>query len=172
MLRPTGSAASATANGCPDALFDEEAEGYQTHGEWGKYGGFKGTVSRINNDGENTEIYMIAGVLEPCPFDADPVMVADYKKTGIPLLANGKNDWYTFVSRWRTRQSNNLVEKLTSSADSPELKGALFSEYEVQGTSIFFGEWNETRKINTRECIPPYLDTVGPLRFLFHYGPW
>ena len=53
MLRPTGSAASATANGCPDALFDEEAEGYQTHGEWGKYGGFKGTVSRINNDGEN-----------------------------------------------------------------------------------------------------------------------
>jgi hypothetical protein len=128
-------------------------------------------VSRINNDGENTEIYMIAGVLDPCPFDADPVMVADYKKTGIPLLANGKNDWYTFVSRWRTRQSNNLVKKLTSSANSPELKGALFSEYEIQGTSIFFGEWNETRKINTREFIPPYLDTVGPLGFLFHFGP-
>jgi hypothetical protein len=50
VLRPTGSAASATANGCPDSLFDEEADGYQTHGEWKKYGGFKGTVSRINND--------------------------------------------------------------------------------------------------------------------------
>ena len=99
--------------------------------------------------GENSEIYMIAGLLDPCPFESDPRMLEDYKKTGIPLLANGKNDWYSFVSRWRTRLSNNLVKKLTASAKSPELKGALFSEYEVQGTSIFFGEWNETRYINT-----------------------
>ena len=186
VLRPTISAASATANGCPDSLFDDEAavrghyhsancalnlpdrtvflhcfptlfgrvQGYQTGGAWKKLGGFKGTVSRINNDGENTEIYMIAATLKPCPFDSDPSMVTDYAKSGIPEQG-GKPDWYSFVSRWRTRFSNNLVKKLTDSAESPELKGALFSEYEIQGTSIFFGEWNETRKINTPVRLHP-----------------
>jgi len=38
---------------------------------------------------------------------------------------------------------------LTADEKSPELRGAHFSEYQVQGTDIFFGNWNETRVINT-----------------------
>jgi hypothetical protein len=150
VLRPT-TAAGARKNGCDDELFYEEWKGYQTHGLAQKVGGWKGTVNRINNDGENTEIYMIAGDLDPCPFDSDPKMLADYARSDPPIhyLANGKPNWLSFVSRWRARHSNQLVQKITSDPHSPELKNALFSEYEIQGTSLFFGEWNETRKINT-----------------------
>jgi len=97
-------------------------------------------------------------------------MLDDYKRSdpAIPLLANGKPDWLSFVSRWRVRHSNQLVEKLTSDAESPELKGASFSEYEIQGTSLFFGEWNETRKINTP------VTTGGKQRYYSSgdYYPW
>jgi hypothetical protein len=150
VLRPT-TAAGATKNGCEDAIFFEEWQGYRTHGQMQKVGGWKGKVSRINNDGENSEIYMIAATLEPCPFDSDPTMLDDYKRSdpAIPPLGNGKPDWLSFVSRWRARHSNQLVEKLTSDKESPELDAAAFSEYEIQGTSLFFGEWNETRKVNT-----------------------
>lgn len=75
VLRPT-TAAGATKNDCGDELFFEEWKSYQTHGLAQKVGGWKGKVDRINNDGENTEIYMIAGDLEPCPYESDPVRIA------------------------------------------------------------------------------------------------
>ena len=32
---------------------------------------------------------------------------------------------------------------------SPEFRGTAFSEYEIQGTNLFMGDWNETKVINT-----------------------
>lgn len=95
-----------------------------------RYGNYKGTVSRINNDGEYDVIYMCAasnGV-----YEADPAVVADYKASGIPDLPSGEHDWPTFASRWRARFSTKFSDALTNDPESPELKDALFSEYQVQ----------------------------------------
>ena len=152
VLRPTTPAA-ATANNCPDTIFSAEWEYYATMGRFRK-AGFSGTVSRINNDGEYNVIYMHAATtFDPatnsCVYDKDPKMLADYKTSGIPPKADGSPDWYTFVSRWRARFSTQFSKALTSDPNSPELKGALFTEYQIQGTNLFMGAWNETRVINT-----------------------
>jgi hypothetical protein len=152
MLRPT-TAAGAARNRCPDSLFSDEWKGYRTGGRFRK-AGFSGQVARINNDGEYNIIYeLAANTFDPvtgrCAYDQDPQMLVDYKTSGIATLPNGRPDWYTFVSRWRARFAKLFYGPLLNDADSPELKGAQFTEYQVQGTSTWFGVWNETRGINT-----------------------
>lgn len=151
ILRPT-TAQGATANSCPDELFSHEWMAFQTHGKY-KAAGLERPVDRINNDGEYNVIYMhAANVFDDtgkCAYDKDPSMLADYKTANISNLANGKPNWYAFVSRWRARFSNEFVQPLTDDPLSPEFKGTSYTEYQIQGTNLFMGDWNETKVINT-----------------------
>jgi hypothetical protein len=130
VLRPTSPSGGA-AHGCPDSLFNIDSTVYRTGANYKKYGGLKGTVSRINNDGEYNVIYMCAASLGV--FGADPVVLADYKTSKIVPLPSGDPDWPAFTSQWRARFSNQFSTALTSDPQSPEFKGALFSEYQVRG---------------------------------------
>ena len=152
VLRPT-TAAGAETNSCPDTIFSAEWRAFRTHGHY-KAAGLPRPIDRINNDGEYNVGYMNAATtIDPatgtCAFDRDPQVVADYKNSGIAALANGRPDWYSFVSRWRARFSTQFSDAITNDPLSPEYRNASFTEYQVEGTDLFYGEWNETRQINT-----------------------
>ena len=135
-----------------DELFSHEWMAFQTHGRF-KEAGLARPIDRINNDGEYNVIYMhAANVFDDqglCAYDKDPALLADYKTANITNLPNGKPNWYAFVSRWRARFSNEFVKPLTDDPLSPEFKGAAYTEYQIQGTNLFMGDWNETKAINT-----------------------
>lgn len=65
-------------------------------------------------------------------YDKDPAMLADYATANITDKPNGKPDWYAFVSRWRARFATQLYAALLADPMSPELKGAQFTEYQIQ----------------------------------------
>lgn len=69
--------------------------------------------------------------------DKDPVLLADYATSGLANLPNGRPDWYSFVSRWRARFATLFSTALSGDEQSPEFKGAQFTEYQIQGTSLF-----------------------------------
>jgi hypothetical protein len=152
VLRPT-TASRADSNRCPDHLFSDEWRQYSTKGAY-KAAGLTRPVDRINNDGEYNVIYEAAAntfdpVTELCAYDKDPTLLVDYTSSGIPHLPNGRPNWYAFVSQWRARFATQLYTALATDSDSPEFKGTQWTEYQIQGTNLFMGEWNYTRKINT-----------------------
>ena len=65
---------------------------------------------------------------------------ADYEASGAP-------NWETFFSQWRTRLTNGFSQQLMAGHESTIFKGTKFSQYQVQGDTVFFGNWSVTRHI-------------------------
>ncbi len=125
----------AAQQGCPDQLFNRDGEmfvksltavqaGLQEAGA---------SLSRVNNDGEAFVIIM-GNVLEK-----DAVCRASLKASGAP-------DWLSFWSEWRRRLSNPGFRDIFMS-HLP--KTTRFTQYQIQGTNPWFGNWSITREIQS-----------------------
>lgn len=137
ILRPTSPRNQATI--CSDALFLRDADLFKKSFANLFAAGLSNSVPmRVNEDGEN----FILNQLGNLSYHLDPVVTADYAKSGIAPLSDGTPDWLTYTSQWRLR----LTEQFRAAFLPP---GAHYSEYQVQGSSPFFGRWDITRQINT-----------------------
>jgi hypothetical protein len=87
-------------------------------------------------------------------FEADPVVVAEYHKTnltnvtGSPPRPASVLDWRSFASCWRTRVTARFRDAFMRDASTaPLLSNASYGEFEVQGTTAYFGRWSIERGI-------------------------
>ena len=71
---------------------------------------------------------------------ADPKVLDAFK-------ASGASTWGDFHDAWRVRLTTEYSSAIFKGV--PAMKYAAYSEYEVQGTNAYFGDWNITRDINT-----------------------
>ena len=81
-------------------------------------------------------------------------------KPCLGVYANLGRDWLTYVSEWRARITNEFSNRFMKNVTSnPKTYTALYSEYQVQGDTSFFGNWNATRNIST-PCDTPSLESL------------
>jgi len=142
ILRPT-TPGLAVAEGCPDSVFDRDGEYFRDRVFAPMSRQLTRTITRINEDGE---IFVSLGQNGACA--ADPKVLAAYKQSG---AAN----WVTYASMWRVRLTARFRD-LFLHAGLPALANTHYSEYQVQGTTPYFGNWTWTRQINT-----PYANRGG-----------
>jgi hypothetical protein len=142
--RPTVSAAAAAAQGCPDSL--AASQGVELARE--VFTPLSTLLTRpltiVNADGE-----VFIGLSTPAEdynFSVDPVVLKDFTASGAP-------DWLSFWSAWRARLTNAITDAFLKDPELAGPKGVLhgtyFTQYQIQGTNPYFGNWSQTRKITS-----------------------
>jgi hypothetical protein len=88
----------------------------------------------------------MARQLIPCLF----AVVADYDASGVHNNSDGTRDWRTFSSQWRVRLTARFRDRFVRKPSLAKVIGnASYGEFEVQGTTAYFGRWKEMRGIMT-----------------------
>ena len=140
-LRPM-SESVANDEGCPDSLFNADGEVFRA----GLFARLAKNLTReiniVNADGE--VFISLMSPAETFDFAADPTCAKDF-------AASGAANWETFWSNWRLRLTNGFSNAFMQ---APELKAVFtdssyFTQYQVQGTNPFFGNWTVLRHIGT-----------------------
>ena len=73
----------------------------------------------------------------------------------------GDGTWETYASLWRVRLTTYFRDEfLKANPPIKALAAAHYSEYQVQGSSVYFGNWTVTREINT-----PYTQADGSTQY-------
>jgi hypothetical protein len=91
-------------------------------------------VSRLNEDGE------FLSEISKGNLSADPRVLAAFEHSGAAT-------WQLFHDAWRVRLTAEYRDAIFKGV--PAMRQAKYSEYQVQGTNAYFGNWSETRLINT-----------------------
>eukprot|EP00039_Didymoeca_costata_P012082 m.172848 g.172848 ORF g.172848 m.172848 type:complete len:980 (+) comp15377_c0_seq4:492-3431(+) len=142
ILRPT-TPELATSVGCPDSTFDHDGLYFRDH----VFSKMDALLTRpINIINEDGEIFVSLGQVGEC--GADPKVMAAYNASGAP-------NWETYSSMWRLRLTARFRD-LFLKAGLKSLMGTHYSEYQVQGSNPYFGNWTYTRQIGT-----PYTQANG-----------
>lgn len=145
ILRPTTSELAAEV-GCPDSVFDHDGEYFRDHVFAKMDALLTRPITIVNEDGE---IFVSLGQNGKCA--GDPRVAAAFQK----LNESGSvKDWNTYASLWRLRLTEKFRDKFMVEAGFKSLQGAHYSEYQVQGTTSYFGNWTVTRQINTPWKLP------------------
>ena len=162
-LRPLLHEDTAAAAGCPGSVFYPDGEKFNTSLQNAQalleqYGL---QFDRINNDGEAINIIGDAAMA------ADPIVAAEYSRSGLP-------NWLTYWSAWRLRMSGPTFSDLFMN----DLNSGKFTQYQIQGTNPYFGNWTVTRHIMNRlkndqfySCADFYPTNPATV-FSFSRGPW
>ena len=172
ILRPTTPELAAEV-GCPDSVFDHDGE-YFRDSVFAKMDELlTRPITLVNEDGE---IFVSLGQNGECA--GDPKVAAAFQK----LNQSGTvTDWNTYASLWRLRLTSRFRDKFMVEPGFKSLQGAHYSEYQVQGTTSYFGNWTVTRQINTPWKLPDgttqYYSTEDfypevPKWWLSGAGPW
>jgi hypothetical protein len=70
--------------------------------------------------------------------------------SGVHNLSDGTRDWRTFASQWRLRITSRFRDGFMREPSLARMIGnASYGEFEVQGTSAYFGRWKQLRGIMT-----------------------
>jgi hypothetical protein len=87
-------------------------------------------------------------------FELDPVVLAEYRATNLSNVTGGAGrpasvrDWRSFASRWRTRLTARFRDAfMRHPSTAPLLAAASYGEFEVEGTTAYFGRWGIERGI-------------------------
>ena len=73
----------------------------------------------------------------------------------------GEGTWETYASLWRVRLTTYFRDQfLKATPPIKALDGCHYSEYQVQGSNPYFGNWTFTREINT-----PYTQADGTTQY-------
>lgn len=140
ILRPT-TPELADEVGCPDSVFDHDGEYFRDHVFAKMDQLLTRPITIVNEDGE---IFVSLGQVGKC--DGDPKVAAAFQK----LNATGAApNWNTYSSLWRLRLTARFRDKFMVEPAFASLKDAHYSEYQVQGSTLYFGNWSITRQINT-----------------------
>eukprot|EP00040_Diaphanoeca_grandis_P024834 m.136926 g.136926 ORF g.136926 m.136926 type:complete len:1061 (-) comp29894_c0_seq1:14-3196(-) len=173
-IRPM-SAALAEKQGCPDSLFTADGKNLAQYIFTPLGGQLTRPMDIVNADGE---VFVSVDVpAEDYDYSHDPTVLADFKSSG---LAN----WLTYWSTWRTRITNGVTSEFLNDPTLAKgvLKDTAFTMYQVQGTNPFFGNWSQTRNIQspmlnhqtgkmTRYSAEDFYMT-GPHQWYGEFGPW
>ena len=92
-------------------------------------------VSRLNEDGE----YL--SEISKGDLSADPLVLAAFQKSGV-------GTWQEFHGAWRVRLTAEYRDAIFKGVPAMRAN-AKYSEYQVQGTNAYFGNWSVVRAINT-----------------------
>ena len=153
VLRPT-TPALAAAVGCPDTVFAHDGAYFRDQ----VFRKFDELLTRpidiVNEDGE---IFVSLGQVGKC--DADPKVKAAFQ--AFNETCGGAGTWETYSSLWRVRLTTYFRDQFFKATPPIKaLQGAHYSEYQVQGSSSFFGNWTFTREIGT-----PYTQADGTKQY-------
>eukprot|EP01052_Picozoa_sp_SAG31_P003861 SAG31_NODE_153_length_22196_cov_24.963570_6_plen_354_part_00 len=134
IFRPCVTKECATEAECPlEHLYNHDGSSWVQQFKQFAQNGLKRPINRLYDDGEIMSVWhMLNHAL-----DQDPVMVRDYERVGIPLLAGGQRDWEAFTSKWRWLNTEGFRARFIS---DPELLtfDAEYSEYDVAGRAEVF----------------------------------
>jgi hypothetical protein len=125
----------AVAVGCPDSLFAIDAAKAIARLTPIYANCSTCAVSRLNEDGE----YL--SEISKGNLSADPKVLAAFEKSGV-------GTWQEFHGAWRVRLTSEYRDAIFKGVPAMRKK-AKYSEYQVQGTNGYFGNWSVTRDINT-----------------------
>ena len=156
----TMSAKTATAQGCPDALFNVP-NGDATRRPFdllAKTGRLHRSFDILDSDGE--VFISLMSPAETYDYSKDPVSAADY-------AASGQPNWESFWSSWRVRLTNGWSQRILAPLSGSVFKGTRFTMYQVQGDNPYFGNWSITRTIGPKMADaatgrPSYYSTTEP----------
>jgi hypothetical protein len=132
---------------CPDTLFDYD-------GEWFKEAfqsvlhNISVPIIRVWEDGEILAQETETGAKKG--FAADHIVVADYDASGMQNNSDGSRDWRTYASQWRLRLTARFRDRFMREPSLARLIGnASYGEFEVEGTTSYFGRWSVMRNVMT-----------------------
>jgi hypothetical protein len=125
----------ADAVGCPDSLFVLDAAKAVAELSPTYENCSTCAVSRLNEDGE----YL--SEISKGNLSADPKVLAAFEKSGA-------GTWQEFHGQWRVRLTAQYRDAIFKGVPAMR-KQAKYSEYQVQGTNVYFGNWSVVRAINT-----------------------
>ena len=145
--------AGGAAHGCPDTLFDSDGENFRwTFASLVAHGNLTVPILRLWEDGEIMADVTQTGAYRG--FEKDPVVLADYRATNLTNVTGGEGrppsvrDWRSFASRWRTRLTARFRDAFMRDPSTDALLGgAAYGEFEVEGTTAYFGRWSIERGI-------------------------
>ena len=120
--------------GCPDSLFAADATKAIARLAPVYENCSSCKVSRLNEDGE------FLSELSKGNLSADPKVAAAFEKSGA-------GTWQEYHGAWRVRLTAEYRDAIIRGV--PAMHSANYSEYQVQGTNPYFGNWDVTRDINT-----------------------
>ena len=145
ILRPTTPELAAEV-GCPDSVFDHDGEYFRDKVFAKMDELLTRPITLVNEDGE---IFVSLGQNGKCA--GDPKVAAAFQKLN---ESGAVTDWNTYASLWRLRLTSRFRDKFMVEPGFKSLQGAHYSEYQVQGTTPYFGNWSVTRQINTPFKLP------------------
>ena len=139
---------------CPDSHFDSDGAYFATAFARMSQNLTAGrTLIRVWDDGE-----ILAAQCESSAhvaYEMDPEMVADYDCCSNldNVTVDGKpnqRDWRSYASRWRLRITQRFRDRFMRDRVARSLLGtAAYSEFEVEGSTAYFGRWPILREIMT-----------------------
>lgn len=148
--------------GCPDSLFSVDAAKAVERLTPVYANCSSCAVSRLNEDGE------FLSELSKGNLSADPAVLAAFEQSGFQT-------WQEFHGQWRVRLTAEYRDAIFEGV--PAMKQAKYSEYQVQGTNTYFGNWSITRDINTIGRDSMHYSTADfsvptPRLWYTGAGPW
>ena len=143
---------------CPDTHFDSDGEYFaNAFTRMARNISKPRALIRVWDDGE-----ILAGQCESgahFAYEQDPEMVKDYDCCSkLPNITfNGipnQRDWRSYASLWRLRITARFRD-LFMRTTGPILATAAYSEFEVEGSTAYFGRWPILREIMTPGGVVP-----------------
>ena len=138
---------------CPDALFDSDGAYFRrAFGLMAQNLTGKRSLIRVWDDGEILAAPCETGAR--AAYELDPVLVADYDccshLPNVTLNGLAVRDWRSYASQWRLRVTARFRDRFMAAPELATTLGtAAYSEFEVEGSTAYFGRWPILREIMT-----------------------
>lgn len=138
---------------CPDALFDSDGAYFQHAFDlMARNLSANRSLIRVWDDGEILAAPCQTG--SRVAYELDPVLVADYDccshLPNVTLNGAAVRDWRSYASRWRLRITARFRDQFMAAPELATTLGtAAYSEFEVEGSTAYFGRWSILREIMT-----------------------